>query len=119
MKAVIIFACLCVLVKSIDGLSCYCPEDGSACLQRKLSRVECPFGIIKDHCDCCPVCAKGPGEVCGGPWDISGKCAQGLTCNPKPGDEEKPNFKGLCQKDYPSGTRGGPVDSGLEVELLE
>ncbi|XP_064085798.1 venom protein 302-like [Macrobrachium nipponense] len=119
MKAlVLVFACLCLFAKSSEALSCYCPEDGSACQQRKLTEVECPFGIILDHCECCRVCAKGPGEECGGPWDISGRCAKGFMCVPKPGDEEKYHFKGKCQKTVPTRPVGGAVDSGLDAEML-
>ncbi|KAB7502076.1 Venom protein [Armadillidium nasatum] len=40
----------------------------------------CKFGIIKDVCNCCNICAKGKGDECGGPWGLGGKCAEGLRC---------------------------------------
>ncbi|KAA0203464.1 hypothetical protein HAZT_HAZT010688, partial [Hyalella azteca] len=56
----------------------------------------CQWGVGKDPCGCCDVCLKGPGEVCGGPWNTSGWCGEGLTCI-----EEKPddfNSVGVCKK---------------------
>nr|API81344.1 venom toxin [Hemiscorpius lepturus] len=56
----------------------------------------CPVGIVKDVCNCCDVCGKNENEVCGGPWNIIGKCGEGLKCV-----EEDDHFesKGICQKE--------------------
>ncbi|XP_077542389.1 crimpy [Haemaphysalis longicornis] len=43
---------------------------------------ECAYGVTSDMCGCCNVCARGPGEECGGYWNIGGTCAEGLTCKP-------------------------------------
>ncbi|CAH1244772.1 HTRA3 [Branchiostoma lanceolatum] len=40
----------------------------------------CPSNTVMDPCGCCEECAKVEGEMCGGSWDIDGKCADGLTC---------------------------------------
>ena len=36
--------------------------------------------MTTDSCGCCPVCAKAEDEVCGGPWNIEGRCAYDLKC---------------------------------------
>ncbi|XP_076371249.1 venom protein 302-like [Tachypleus tridentatus] len=46
-----------------------------------LDPSDCSAGTTTDECDCCKVCGKGEGELCGGPWHRwMGKCADGLTC---------------------------------------
>uniref|UniRef100_A0A4Q8K956 U46-Sparatoxin-Hju1a_1 n=1 Tax=Heteropoda jugulans TaxID=1358901 RepID=A0A4Q8K956_9ARAC len=40
----------------------------------------CRFGQTTDACGCCPVCYKGVGEECGGPWNVFGLCANHLSC---------------------------------------
>ena len=77
-----------------ETLSCIC--DRSACkvveamLNDKKWRVFflqdrtpkcCPSGkLTKDECGCCPACAKGEFETCGGPWNTAGNCVAGLNC---------------------------------------
>ncbi|CAG0887322.1 unnamed protein product [Cyprideis torosa] len=41
---------------------------------------DCDFGITTNRCGCCPACFKGPGEECGGPFQIMGKCGRGMFC---------------------------------------
>ena len=36
--------------------------------------------LTTDACGCCPVCAKGQYEICGGPWATSGICAKEFHC---------------------------------------
>ncbi|KAK2820139.1 hypothetical protein Q5P01_023098 [Channa striata] len=40
--------------------------------------ADCLAGDVLDRCDCCPVCASGEGEQCGGTADP--ECADGLRC---------------------------------------
>ena len=40
----------------------------------------CEFGWVMDSC-LNKVCAKGPGEVCGGRHQRYGLCSQGLSCS--------------------------------------
>ncbi|KAL0193567.1 hypothetical protein M9458_011863, partial [Cirrhinus mrigala] len=48
-------------------------------LSRCSSALEsCYFGVVKDRCDCCAVCAAGEGEYCGDRGH--GVCGQGMTC---------------------------------------
>ena len=70
-----------------------------ACSQQICKKPEgCRGGIVKDACNCCDTCAKISGEVCGGPWDILGKCGDQLQCvkNPKEG-EDSFNVEGICK----------------------
>ncbi|XP_034715893.1 serine protease HTRA1B [Etheostoma cragini] len=39
---------------------------------------DCLAGDVLDRCDCCPVCASGEGEPCGGTADR--ECAEGMEC---------------------------------------
>nr|P0CJ14.1 RecName: Full=Venom protein 302; Flags: Precursor [Lychas mucronatus] len=84
---------LCV-IESIYSLSCPCQWNKSL---RDSCRIpeNCLAGTTKDVCGCCDVCAKIEGESCGGPWNIGGSCAVGLTCV----KVDKRNFhsKGVCK----------------------
>lgn len=40
----------------------------------------CPLGETRDACGCCPVCARGEGEACGGGGAGRGHCAPGMEC---------------------------------------
>lgn len=42
---------------------------------------KCSFGILRDSCNCCNICARGEGEVCGGKFYIHGKCAHNGHCD--------------------------------------
>ncbi|XP_070782729.1 serine protease HTRA1B isoform X2 [Enoplosus armatus] len=54
-----------------------CPEkcDKSQCAPIP---ADCLAGDVLDGCDCCPVCASGEGEHCGGTGDR--ECAEGMEC---------------------------------------
>nr|AHX39208.1 neuroparsin [Metapenaeus ensis] len=39
----------------------------------------CKHGTVEDWCRN-TVCAKGPGEECGGDWNEHGKCGDGMYC---------------------------------------
>eukprot|EP00072_Mus_musculus_P004649 NP_001152990.1 insulin-like growth factor-binding protein 7 isoform 1 precursor [Mus musculus] len=45
-----------------------------------LPRLGCPLGETRDACGCCPVCARGEGEPCGGGAAGRGHCAPGMEC---------------------------------------
>ncbi len=48
-------------------------------LSRCSSALEsCYFGVVKDRCDCCTVCAAGEREYCGDRGHAV--CGQGMTC---------------------------------------
>ncbi|KAG5855369.1 hypothetical protein ANANG_G00048360 [Anguilla anguilla] len=58
-----------------------CPDrcDKSRCLPIP---ADCLAGDILDQCDCCPVCASGEGEICGGTGRLGDpECAEGLECS--------------------------------------
>ncbi|CAB1343710.1 unnamed protein product [Coregonus sp. 'balchen'] len=44
--------------------------------------AECLAGQVLDHCNCCPVCASGEGEACGGNGKLGDPvCEEGLECS--------------------------------------
>ncbi|KAI1886958.1 hypothetical protein AGOR_G00201120 [Albula goreensis] len=44
--------------------------------------ADCLAGDILDQCDCCPVCASGEGEICGGTGKLGDpECGEGLECS--------------------------------------
>ncbi len=51
------------------------------CTPRRANRLKCRGGVTLGICNCCPVCAKVEGEMCGGAWDYLGKCDRGLVCH--------------------------------------
>lgn len=55
-----------------------CPEkcDKSQCAPIP---ADCLAGDVLDRCDCCPVCASGEGEQCGGGTGDR-DCAEGMEC---------------------------------------
>nr|API81350.1 venom toxin [Hemiscorpius lepturus] len=86
---------LFVLGVTIRAIALTClPCDSSKCPLP----VNCPVGTVKDVCDCCLECAKGLNEVCGGPWEMFGKCAPGLTCLKPTASPDWFNEGGRCQK---------------------
>jgi len=97
LKGVVTFLLLLCITSRVLSLSCPGPCVRANC---DLSRAQgCTAGILEggDPCGCCDVCAKDIGEVCGGPWDITGICANWLTCLK---DTSIPNFdfnaEGTC-----------------------
>ncbi|XP_018008452.1 venom protein 302 [Hyalella azteca] len=83
---------------SAAGLTCAC--DKASCAS--VPPDACPWGVGMDSCFCCQVCLKGPGQTCGGPWNIKGRCGDGLECVRKtPGDF---NANGICKKLYKRGS---------------
>ncbi|CAL8301626.1 unnamed protein product [Lota lota] len=57
-----------------------CPEncDKSKCPP---TPSDCLAGEVLDQCDCCPVCASGDGEVCGGTGRLGDpQCVDGMEC---------------------------------------
>lgn len=78
--------CICVLVTSLQADSKRyvvggCPSvcDKSVCPGMP---KDCPTGQVMDHCDCCPVCASGEGEACGGVGKLGDPvCGEGLKCS--------------------------------------
>ena len=55
-------------------------------IPKKHTTCTYPFpSLILDACGCCPICARGVNERCGGPFGTSGSCAAGLNCLKKCG----------------------------------
>ncbi|XP_057682138.1 serine protease HTRA1B-like [Corythoichthys intestinalis] len=76
-----------------------CPEtcDKSRCSPPPTA-AECPAGVALDACDCCPACAAGEGEPCGGD---ERRCGEGLTCTfsdgvPATGTVRRRASTGVC-----------------------
>ncbi len=42
---------------------------------------QCARGVLRDACNCCNICVRDEGEVCGGKYYIHGKCAQEAHCD--------------------------------------
>ncbi|KAJ8264447.1 hypothetical protein GJAV_G00149270 [Gymnothorax javanicus] len=58
-----------------------CPD---RCDKSKCAPIpaDCLAGDVLDQCDCCPVCASGEGEICGGTGKLGDpECAEGLECS--------------------------------------
>lgn len=53
--------------------------DAFALCKTSASTDNCPHGTVTDFCGNV-VCAKGPGDRCGGPSHVHGKCGEGMHC---------------------------------------
>ncbi|RXG69398.1 Single insulin-like growth factor-binding domain protein-2 [Armadillidium vulgare] len=50
-----------------------------------------------DACHCCHECKKGPGEKCGGLFNLDGICGDGLVCHRnKNHSEDIFDLNGIC-----------------------
>ncbi|XP_068202958.1 venom protein 302-like [Palaemon carinicauda] len=120
MKVVIITIGLCVLTASTSGLRCApCVASESRC-PNSAKEGECPYGIVTDICDCCFVCGQGPGDKCGGFWNVDGKCGTGLECVSPQADMW--GFEGICKavEDTPTTKESSTADpDGNMVEPTE
>ncbi|CAK9304987.1 unnamed protein product [Gordionus sp. m RMFG-2023] len=84
--------------KFVEALSCPCQSLTVKC--DTPPPVNCKGDTIGDACDCCLVCAKIKGEVCGGPFFTEGKCSRGLICEFQ--SYRKPiQSRGKCVDRYP------------------
>ncbi|XP_060092341.1 insulin-like growth factor-binding protein 7 [Heteronotia binoei] len=63
----------------LDAASAACPPCAPAQCPELPARG-CPLGQVLDGCGCCPQCARGEGEACGGGAGGWGRCAAGLEC---------------------------------------
>ncbi|XP_018008438.1 venom protein 302 isoform X2 [Hyalella azteca] len=61
----------------VEALRCNC----TAITCARVDERTCRHGVGLNACGCCQVCLRGPGERCGGPWNIEGKCGRNLTCS--------------------------------------
>ncbi|XP_027884830.1 serine protease HTRA1B [Xiphophorus couchianus] len=82
--AVLASSCLLSEARVAKRFAIDCPErcDKSQCPQIP---ADCLAGDVLDSCNCCPVCASGEGEQCGGPGDQD--CAEGMECTVTDGVE--------------------------------
>ena len=52
------------------------------CLSPLASPSSCTFGSVTNPaCPTQTVCARGPGQICGGKNSMFGVCAEGLACS--------------------------------------
>uniref|UniRef100_A0A482ZAJ6 U21-Liphistoxin-Lm1c_1 n=1 Tax=Liphistius malayanus TaxID=1203467 RepID=A0A482ZAJ6_9ARAC len=95
--------CFILILIVVSSSAFTCPEcDLRRCTP--LDPATCPLGVTKDPCNCCPVCYKTEGEVCGGPWNTSGKCGEHLFCaqlTSTTSDYYGFNPDGICRKMTP------------------
>ncbi|XP_030642478.1 serine protease HTRA1A [Chanos chanos] len=84
-----VFVCLCALVTSLHAdqrlIKRYviggCPDRCDKSMCPSMSK-DCLTGQVLDQCNCCPVCASGEGEACGGVGKLGDPvCGEGLECS--------------------------------------
>ncbi|CAL4093783.1 unnamed protein product, partial [Meganyctiphanes norvegica] len=85
------------------ALFCAPPSDDIVCGDPPA----CSYGLTKDICGHCDVCAKGPGEECGGLWNTAGKCGESMKCELELGQNLSQNF----------GRAPSPEDIGVCVQI--
>ncbi|CAK9301058.1 unnamed protein product [Gordionus sp. m RMFG-2023] len=79
-----------------EALDCPCQQLPVKCATPP--PTNCKAEVVKDACDCCHVCAKVVGEVCGAPYFEKGKCANGLICLI---DLKSSESDGTCVLEFP------------------
>uniref|UniRef100_A0A674E4D7 HtrA serine peptidase 3a n=1 Tax=Salmo trutta TaxID=8032 RepID=A0A674E4D7_SALTR len=72
----------------------------SQCDVSECPSPNCPSGYVPDRCNCCLVCSRGEGELCGRKNDLP--CGDGLECRSPNGPNKGPSAKRsskrrLCQ----------------------
>ena len=77
MGKVLLFS-LAVVLMVVGTQAMSCAKTCSPCPATKMA---CEGGRVSDFCGCCDVCAKVVGEECGGPYDMMGRCDEGLRCD--------------------------------------
>uniref|UniRef100_A0A674BB29 HtrA serine peptidase 1a n=1 Tax=Salmo trutta TaxID=8032 RepID=A0A674BB29_SALTR len=76
--------CLASLLTEAQISNRYVISCPSRCHKAMCPRMpaECLAGQVLDHCNCCPVCASGEGEACGGNGKLGDPvCGEGLECS--------------------------------------
>lgn len=76
--------CLASLLAEAQISNRYVISCPSRCHKAMCPRMpaECLAGQVLDHCNCCPVCASGEGEACGGNGKLGDPvCGEGLECS--------------------------------------
>ncbi|XP_048846623.1 serine protease HTRA1 isoform X1 [Brienomyrus brachyistius] len=76
----------------------HCPEvcDSSTCPP---SPESCYYGVVKDRCGCCQVCASGEGDVCGDRG--AGVCGVGMVCRYSKSSRRKHRGSCVCSSEEP------------------
>ncbi|KAI7813624.1 serine protease HTRA1 [Triplophysa rosa] len=87
-----------VQARNLRKRQAICPD---VCdLSRCPSALEsCFFGVVKDSCGCCTVCAAGEGDACG--WRGHGVCGHGMTCEHPPGRRAAERGTCVCDSHEP------------------
>ncbi|GFX93728.1 hypothetical protein TNCV_1589051 [Trichonephila clavipes] len=84
--AIVVSSCLlAVLSKAATGWFLSYHSCTGACFQEELTSCLTHVAISE----------KGPGESCGGMFDLAGTCAWGYACQPHP---KYPQLPGICVK---------------------
>jgi hypothetical protein len=104
------------LFTTVDAFNCGVCEDDK-CPE---APNDCPGGITKDLCGCCPACARVVNQTCGGQFGALGTCDIGLTCVISPANGQSITGQaGVClttnQKENPEDLCG---NCQLTSELL-
>ncbi|XP_068202956.1 single insulin-like growth factor-binding domain protein-2 [Palaemon carinicauda] len=92
--SLLLLLCISLAAVTTSGLRCIPCVVSERC-PNSAKEEECPYGIVTDICDCCFVCGQGPGDKCGGVWNIKGKCGTGLECVSPQADMW--GFEGICE----------------------
>ncbi|XP_042874785.1 neuroparsin-A-like [Penaeus japonicus] len=70
--------CVCFFVCAVGVAGLSCVRD-LTCTKLQAVLMYCRFGVVSGPCKACQ-CAKGPGDECGGLFNLSGICGKGLYC---------------------------------------
>ncbi|KAK2115778.1 hypothetical protein P7K49_006404, partial [Saguinus oedipus] len=90
------------------------PCEPAAC--PPLPPLGCLLGETRDACGCCPMCARGEGEPCGGGGAGRGYCAPGMECVKSRKRRKGVSGVCVCKSRYPvCGSDGTTYPSGCQL----
>nr|WRQ97960.1 slime protein [Eoperipatus sp.] len=110
-KTILILLSFCLFIERSYSFMCRCEKlyrrdmvDGKLVVTeinlcpKTVTEKDCPRGLVRNGCGCCPECGKDLGQSCSNAMLGPGKCGTGLECvGWEEGNMENTIKAGVCQ----------------------